>query len=661
VHTSIDCIAIPTTVHELDELALLFATWHLLHQGSRITTRLLLTYPGDPDPLIREKVCQLISLFNIDSLFLETEVEFLCIPKQDDIYIKHGAELTGKTPRLGLKSGPNTQFFKTIARLRSCGYTFLNETDVFPLTPNWLINLSSSLRRGHDWVLGSPYCGNTVLGADIISHINGAAVYATGNSEFQSFYENYWEPGVAHMCKEYPDTAYDIWLSRLQHNFSVKPSLWSSQHPSFQKLFTKAIGKFTSTDQIANLTLPGDYKPVADLIKENYSLIHGKHFRAEALRNALAYADSNNSIPLTKPQVFAILARSSNSAELAIQLEKLLPPSIIHIARKIVNSRLKSSLVHQETKKVDTNPPVYTAIATQSKHIYHNLLRLSRQKVSSLIAFSPYKAGSTLLFTGLKLMQSSDFLNMKYRSYYDEYFALSGSTNSDDAMRDLANRAHEMKLIEASTIYGGFRDCIPFTSEENHGNHIDLFEHLSLCKIPTHFIFLMRDPRDCLVSLYYSHKKSHQITSEESYLVGARTAAEELDINTYAYRNMADVKSNTSRILALVKACQHYQVKYITFAYEDIYTNQHTMFSRIAKIMDKDLTNTMWNELVRRSQVSRTPLGSRPNQENANVHIRKGTPGDHREKLSQHLIEECTKLFSDELALLKQIHPVYSY
>lgn len=121
-------------------------------------------------------------------------------------------------------------------------------------------------------MLGSSYKGNVMLGPDIIGHINGAAVYSSGNSSFQEFCDNYWEPGVEEMCKDLPDTAYDIWLSRMQHKNSAEPNAWANAGNNFRRAFSDALSRFTITNTIANLTLPDDYRPLPTLRDQGFIL-----------------------------------------------------------------------------------------------------------------------------------------------------------------------------------------------------------------------------------------------------------------------------------------------------------------------------------------------------------------------------------------------------
>lgn len=350
--SAIDCIAIPTTEREYGDLAILFACWHLFHGCDKIADRLLITFAGDAASSLSKEVETLIRLFSIESLFARIDIKFLSIPKEDDVYIKDYTSWKGPTPRLGYKSGPNLQFFRTLKAARDSRFTFLNETDVLPLDPFWLSRLAETLRDEQDWVLGSNYKGDTILGADILSHINGAAVYSTGHKSFQEFCDQYWEPGIERMCKDLPDTAYDIWLSRMQHKISSEPNFWTSADASFRKSFTDALSRFTVTDAIANLTLFGDFRSIPILREQGFTLAHGKHFIYPALEHAINWTGEHAGRKLSRIQCLSIASRSKNSPELVLALQTCMPESIVGIAKKLDQKSKAKKQIAQTSQSI---------------------------------------------------------------------------------------------------------------------------------------------------------------------------------------------------------------------------------------------------------------------------------------------------------------------
>ena len=71
-------------------------------------------------------------MFEIDKMFDSFSVEFCDIPPSDDIYIRD-PELLWQGARIRYKSGPNLQFFKSLEFARNYSFTYLHETDVYPI------------------------------------------------------------------------------------------------------------------------------------------------------------------------------------------------------------------------------------------------------------------------------------------------------------------------------------------------------------------------------------------------------------------------------------------------------------------------------------------------------------------------------------------------
>ena len=307
---AIDCIAIPTTESEQADLSLLFACWYLLHQGEQIAKKLIITLPGRENSKIADEICALLCVYKIKKMFAQADIYFLEIPECEDIYIRDPKGWNGKVPRLGLKSGPNIQFFETLRLARDSKYTFLNETDVLPLQCCWLTELADSLKEDHDWVLGAKYSGKSKLAPDIEDHINGAAVYNSGSKEFQDFCLQHWEPGLEQMCKDLPDTAYDIWVSRIKHSSSICSHHWQNMSHESQQSFTEAASRFAITDTIANLSLPTDIIPIKTLKKEGTSLVHGRHYATQSLANAIDHAFVKGGVELSQLQMSVLLSKT---------------------------------------------------------------------------------------------------------------------------------------------------------------------------------------------------------------------------------------------------------------------------------------------------------------------------------------------------------------
>src|SRR5690348_8356323 len=130
---------------------------------------------------------------------------------EENIYIRSGQDRPAYIPRMGLKSGPNTQFFKSI---RDCcngeNTVLMNEVDCFPVSKYWLSRIANLVQGAEPfWVLGSPYRGYGRLGSDIVAHVNGNALYGVGTTGFNDVLMKYWYEGLVDAISINPEMAYD--------------------------------------------------------------------------------------------------------------------------------------------------------------------------------------------------------------------------------------------------------------------------------------------------------------------------------------------------------------------------------------------------------------------------------------------------------------------
>jgi hypothetical protein len=144
-------------------------------------------------------------------------------------------------------------------------------------------------------------------------------------------------------------------------------------------------------------------------------------------------------------------------------------------------------------------------------------------------------------------------------------------------------------------------------------------------------VLMVRDPRDMLVSFYYSIKYSHVFpeigTAQFFYLLNeARgSAAESIDrfciSNSYIYssvfRDYLELLDNSA-----VKVLR----------YEDVVFDKLSLARTIRDWFSLDINSTRLNELVE-------PFNVFPVEERPHEHIRQIHPGDHRRKLQPATIE----------------------
>lgn len=142
--------------------------------------------------------------------FKTIETYYIEIPEQDDIYTTN--ENLKYIPELGLSSGPNILFFTTMNYCQKYNTILLLETDCV-LKPYCFKKLKSFIEFAGDFlIIGSSYAGSQKIKFDEITfhHINGVAIYRTGNSEFQNLIKNV-KQDIINMVKrrQYGGSSYD--------------------------------------------------------------------------------------------------------------------------------------------------------------------------------------------------------------------------------------------------------------------------------------------------------------------------------------------------------------------------------------------------------------------------------------------------------------------
>ncbi len=170
-------------------------------------------------------------------------------------------------------------------------------------------------------------------------------------------------------------------------------------------------------------------------------------------------------------------------------------------------------------------------------------------------------------------------------------------------------------------IYTGFR-------------HFPFF-NLDVHDAPT--ILLVRDPRDMIVSMYYSILKSHVIPRGISRLAQNREDAEQLDINEFVVQNIGSYVAYFRRYKeALARS------DLTVYRYEDVIYQKKKWLSDVVVKLGLEQHPKRLSAIAKRFDVI-------PITENQNEHIRQVHPGNHKRKLSNQTIQELNQSLSDFL------------
>lgn len=234
-------------------------------------------------------------------------------------------------------------------------------------------------------------------------------------------------------------------------------------------------------------------------------------------------------------------------------------------------------------------------------------------------AFSIHKAGSSLMHSMIQgvcraaAIPAANIPDLMFLEGVDE--------------RTWRHDPRLLSLISDGRVYYGFRSFPEFLLAPD--------SLLPRCKS----VLLVRDPRDALVSQYFSFGGkhfSHALPKENAdRIMHESQKTEHLDIDTYVLKSapvhlakLHSYASNLNFASTLVRR------------YEDIYFDKHTFLREIfdyfgilvpAKILDRVATQR----------------DIRPETEDPGKHIRKGLPGDHREKLLPRTISRLNEIFAE--------------
>lgn len=150
---------------------------------------------------------------------------------------------------------------------------------------------------------------------------------------------------------------------------------------------------------------------------------------------------------------------------------------------------------------------------------------------------------------------------------------------------------------------------------------------------------MLRDPRDVLVSDYYSALYSHRppVNSQRrAAFLARKRELSEITLDHYAI----------SSAPAFEDRYREYR-KYISrdhaVTYEQMWWNIDGFLCDLARIIGFDLTIELQEQL---RGIVKFPSDG---QEHISSHARKGVPGDHREKLKPETISQLNEIFSESL------------
>jgi hypothetical protein len=239
-------------------------------------------------------------------------------------------------------------------------------------------------------------------------------------------------------------------------------------------------------------------------------------------------------------------------------------------------------------------------------------------QMRAVLAVAFTKSGSVMLDGILQ-----ELCSVGHRSYVrveTELFTLGLQVRKFDS-------AIACMIHESGYVYGVFRTALNGFFSETVDNLVRLF--------------LIRDPRDAIVSYYFSMKNSHALPARgdiRESLVQQRTDLESIDLEDAILSNRFGYFFDEIERIALLSQ----RSGAIIYRYEDIVFLKEKWIRDLAIRICVELNENTLRKLLKRFDIV-------PSREDVNNHVRQVTPGDYRRKLSPkaiaHLEQRYSKLF----------------
>ena len=187
-------------------------------------------------------------------------------------------------------------------------------------------------------------------------------------------------------------------------------------------------------------------------------------------------------------------------------------------------------------------------------------------------------------------------------------------------------------LFRDGWIYGGFRQLPPFLSE------LGFFQRRRK-------LLLVRDPRDALVSEYFTVAFSHSLPPASNAADGGvregllrrREAALEQTVDAFALQSSHSYARQLEPLLRIKD-----DPLLTVYRYEDVVLDKRPWIIDIAKRLNLALPQQLLESIL-------TAVDVVPSEERPTAFVRRVVPGDHLEKLAPGTIEELNSRFSNFL------------
>jgi len=241
-------------------------------------------------------------------------------------------------------------------------------------------------------------------------------------------------------------------------------------------------------------------------------------------------------------------------------------------------------------------------------------------------AFGLHKAGSTMLYKALSRLAKNhqlQFINIV------QLFRKCGVVLEREELAPATIEMLQKYMDHSGFLFGGWRD---FPTNYK----LPLREN-------TRTFLLIRDPRDMITSLYFSLKFSHRMSGPNGNNIQlAREKLEYLAIDEFALREAPHVVRKFEAYDALAGTALMLR------RYEDIVFDKVSLVNDLCRHFEIDASQPRITRIAQ-------GIDELPENENVHAHVRKVTPGDHKEKLQPLTIEKLNTILREVLVKYRYI------
>jgi hypothetical protein len=137
---------------------------------------------------------------------------------------------------------------------------------------------------------------------------------------------------------------------------------------------------------------------------------------------------------------------------------------------------------------------------------------------------------------------------------------------------------------------------------------------------------VVRDPRDLMLSAYFSHRYSHPVDNHwgRNFLANFRAKLEALSIQE-GLEEEFEVMEN---IFSCLSSWDYHNPSILELRFEEMIERPIEVFSRACRFMDISLSEASLDEISCQVNFKKLSGGRMPGEEDVHSHHRKGVPGD---------------------------------